>query len=691
EAEGTVAALAAKSDFAGRLRPVSSVAPGPPALTPALVRLGLWMADYYLAPPGLCFRTMLPPAIRGSADPGRDGFARERFVRRVPGAPEPETARQKEILSRLGEEGELLSGFLRAWGVSPETVRKMAAAGLVAIEERVRRRDPLAGRRIAPSSPLELNADQRAALGKIVAALPPGGDPRPVLLHGVTASGKTEVYLQAIAETLRRGYGAIVLVPEISLTPQTIRRFVSRFGAVVAVLHSRLGRGERHDEWRRLRSGEARVAVGPRSALFAPVEKLGLVVVDEEHEPSYKQDETPRYHARDVAAVLARFAGCAAVFGSATPSLESWRNARSGKYALCSMPRRATAFQLPSTTIVDMRAEPARGGAGPGAIFSETLVQAIRRRLECGEQTMLFLNRRGWAPRVGCPACGREETCDNCSVAMTYHRDDGVLRCHVCGAWRPVPARCPDCGEEGYRLAGVGTQRVETAARALFPRAKIDRMDLDVTTRKRSHEEILAAFRAGKTDILVGTQMIAKGLDFPNVTLAGILNADSGLAISDFRAAERTFQLVAQMAGRAGRGGRPGDVIVQTRSPDVPAIRLAAAGDYAAFAEAEMREREELFYPPFTRFCLVTFRGTVREAVEAYAARFADAVGRGDPRWILGDPVPAAVERANGAWRFQITLRGEDSRLLHERLRAAFAALPPPGDIVAAADVDALC
>ena len=707
ETEGTVIALPERSDFSGRLRPVSSVSTGSPALTPALVRLALWMADYYIAPVGLCVRTMLPPTVRGGGKAGGgDGFARELTVAAAEKMPEVEqTRRQAEILSWLAGGEQLLSGFCRTWGVSPETLRRMEREGLVAIRNRVRRRDPLAGRRVAPSSPLPLNAEQRAALEMIVAALPPEptaesgarqcGPARPVLLHGVTASGKTEVYLQAIAETLRRGYGAIVLVPEISLTPQTIRRFVARFGDVVAVLHSQLGPGERHDEWHRLRSGEAKVAVGPRSALFAPVERLGLVVVDEEHEPSYKQDETPRYHARDVAAVRAKFERCALVLGSATPSLESWRNAETGKFAIARMTRRATSFQLPSTTIVDMRVEAAPNSGGlPGGgarlVFSDTLVKAIRTRLDYGEQTMLFLNRRGWAPRVGCPKCGRTETCENCSVAMTYHRDDEVLRCHVCGAWRPVPSVCPDCGEEGYRLAGVGTQRVETIARTLFPKARIERMDLDVTSRKCSHEEILARFRAGKTDILVGTQMIAKGLDFPNVTLAGILNADAGLAVPDFRAAERTFQLVAQMAGRAGRGDRPGDVIVQTWHPDAPAIRLAARENFAEFAAAEIEERRELSYPPFTRFCLVTVKGSAREAVEECAARFADAAGRDDPRWKLGDPVPAPVEKANGVWRFQLTLRSADSVLLHERLRGALSAVQTPGDISISCDVDAL-
>jgi len=734
--EGLVLAVSDRTDFPGALRPVLGAGGGPPPLTPALLELARWMAAYYLAPIELCLRTMLPPAVRDGAD--GDGFARVRVVRaarrdggaggrretagtegtagttgaegrpeqgtfdfsgkrkaaeRKARAPRAEpTARQREILERLGDGEEILAGFCRTWRIAPETIRRMAEDGLVVVEDRVRRRDPLAGRRILPSAPLPLTDEQTAALALVREAIDAPADgpaPRPVLLHGVTASGKTEVFLQAIAAVLERGRGAIVLVPEIALTPQTIRRFVARFGGVVAVLHSRLGAGERHDEWHRIRSGEARVVVGPRSALFAPVERLGLIVVDEEHEPSYKQDETPRYHARDVAVVRARIERCAVVLGSATPSLESWRNAALGKYALATMAHRAADMRMPSVSIVDMREETARAG-GKLPAFSETLVRAIRQRLDDGEQTMLFLNRRGYAPTVSCPACGHAETCDECSVGMSYHIDDGVLRCHVCGAWRPVPRVCPCCGNPDYRFTGVGTQRIEAIARRLFPGASIDRMDLDVTTRKASHEEILSKFRAGKTDILVGTQMIAKGLDFPNVTLAGILNADTGLNLPDFRAAERTFQLIAQMAGRAGRGAKPGDVIVQTLSPDHPAIVRAAREDFAGFAEGELRERQELRYPPFSHFDCVTFRGTDRAAAEGYAVRFAAAIGEGDGEaYVLGEPAPAAIERAKGVWRFQITLRGARPAVLNERLRAALAAVPPPASVGVAIDVDA--
>ena len=724
EIDALVLDVSARSDHPGTLKPVLGAAAGKPWLSAPLIRLARWMSSYYLAPVELCLKIMLPPVVRdGTAE---DGFKRRLVVRRAhdqtpvagrksegrksdkglfdletlrpataPSAAPRPTARQREILERLGDGEENVAGFCKAWNVSPPTLRKMAAAGLVEIFEKVERRDPLAGRRVLPSKPLPLTDEQAAALALVRAACDAPADgppPRPVLIRGVTASGKTEVYLQAIAGELAKGRGAIVLVPEIALTPQTIQRFAARFGNTVAVLHSQLGAGERHDEWARIRSGEARVVVGPRSALFAPVENLGLIVVDEEHEPSYKQDETPRYNARDTAVVRAKFERCAVVLGSATPSLESWRNAKEGKYALATLVRRAVdSAELPRTIVVDMRGEAAKA-EGKLPVFSETLVQAVRRRLELGEQTMLFLNRRGWAPALACPACGHREECGNCSVAMTWHRDDAVLRCHVCGAFRPAPERCPACGSPDYRFGGVGTQRVEDVARRLFPRATVERMDVDVTTRKSSHEEILGRFRAGKTDILVGTQMIAKGLDFPNVTLAGILNADAGLAIPDFRAAERTFQLVAQMAGRTGRGLRPGDVIVQTLSPDEPAIACARTEDFEGFARTELAERRELCYPPFGHFHCATFRSENREAAAAAAARFAAAVGRSD-RYLLGDPAPAAVEKAKGRWRFQVTLRGPDPAVLLERLRAAVAATSAAAErdrVSVSVDVDAI-
>ena len=701
ELDGFVMELSDATAYAGTLKPILGVADGEPLVSPALLRLAKWMAAYYLAPLERCLKFMFPPDVRGGVL--SDGFKRQLTVRAAPAQgrllePAP---KDREVLERLGDGTELLAGFCRAWHFSAARLRRMARDGLVVIEEKIARRNPLAGRTILRTSPLPLTEEQRTALELIrgelahCAALHPDGTaaspaPKPVLLHGVTASGKTEVFLQAIAEVLSKGGGAIVLVPEISLTPQTIRRFVSRFGDTVAVLHSNLSTGERHDEWQRIRSGEARVAVGPRSALFAPVARLGLIVVDEEQEFSYKQEDSPpRYQGRDVAVMRAHLEGCAIVLASATPSLESWHNAQTGKYLLSTLRHRAAAQEMPHTVLADMRAETARAG-GRRPLFSDVLIQEIHRCLDAGEQVMLFLNRRGYAPTISCPACGYTETCENCSVSMTYHRDDQVLRCHLCGAYRPKPKVCPQCGSDQYRESGFGTQRVETIAQRLFPSARIERMDLDVTTRKASHEEILGRFRAGQTDILIGTQMIAKGLDFPNVTLAGILNADISLSVPDFRASERTFQLIAQMAGRVGRGVKPGTVIVQTATPEAPAIELARTENFVAFAQEELQQRAALHYPPYTHFICVTFKGGDAEQTRQYAEAFAKVIGPGGDAFVVGEPGPASIEKAKGLYLYQMTLRGESPRLLLTRLRTAMAACPVPHGLSVAIDVDAL-
>lgn len=628
-------------------------------------------------------------------------------------SPRP-TSRQQEILDRLGDTEQTVKGFCDAWHFSPATIRRMALDGWLVLEEKIDLRNPLEkvakdirDGRILRSKPLPLNEEQALALTAIREELDccpaledrPGAnapkDPeraaKPLLLHGVTASGKTEVFLQAISDVLQRGGGAIVLVPEISLTAQTIRRFASRFGNTIAVLHSQLTDGQRHDEWQRIRNGEARVVIGPRSAIFAPVERLGIIVVDEEQEPSYKQDEVPRYQGRDVGVMRARFEGCPIVLASATPSLESWNNAQSGKYRLLTLRSRAVSQEMPHTVLVDMRSEVVRNG-GKCPLFSETLVQSIQRCLATQEQVMLFLNRRGFAPTVSCPNCGFVAMCDTCSVGMTYHKDDRVMRCHMCGAYREVPEICPNCQERvDFKTTGFGTQRVEEIARKFFPHARIERMDMDVTTRKDSHDEILGRFQRHETDILIGTQMIAKGLDFSNVTLAGILNADTGLNMPDFRASERTFQLIAQMAGRVGRGVKPGNVIVQTFQPEAPAIVRAQTEDYLGFAADELAIRKELRYPPFSHLICVTFRGENEQETASAAELFAAAIGQSpDGAYILGAPAPACIERMKGQWRYQLTLRGEKPLVLFERIRAAIAACPKKTTVMMQVDIDAV-
>jgi len=470
-----------------------------------------------------------------------------------------------------------------------------------------------------------------------------------------------------------------------------MERFRGRFGDTVAVLHSHLSDGERHDEWQRIAAGAARVVVGARSALFAPVRPLGLLVVDEEHEPAYKQDESPRYNARDVAVMRGRREGCAVILGSATPSLESYRNAREGKYRLVELPRRVDGRVMPVVRVVDMRIETEKAGAMH--LLSQDLIEAIRLRLGQAEQTMLFLNRRGYATTVMCPQCGHAETCENCSVKMTYHRHAEHMLCHVCGAVRRVPDRCgnAECAAPSLKMTGIGTQRVEMAVRKIFPKARIVRMDSDTTGGKNSHADILGAFRRGDIDILVGTQMIAKGLDFPNVTLVGVIMADLSLQMPDFRAAERTFQLLTQVSGRAGRGDVPGEVLVQTYTPFHPAVQSARHADFVTFYDQEIDLRKELKYPPFTRLTTVLFKGRDEKAVDVCSRRVADALRGRLPAGVrLTGPAPAPLAKAKGFYRAQFMLWAVAARNYIPVLREVLKSGKPPKGVAISVNVDAL-
>lgn len=697
--EGYVLALAETTDYPGKLKEIREVIGERPWMSEHILKLVSWMASYYMAPIELCLKAVIPAPIRNTAK--GDGFQSRLYIEAL-FSDEDElpyeklTDRQSKLLTALIEQGATpLAAFANTEKTTTTTLRKLEEKGLVKIFEKTERRDPLAGKNFLPSKPLPLTQDQARAkeiISNAIAEACSTGKPapKPILLFGVTASGKTEVFLQAIAEVLAKGKSAIVLVPEISLTPQTIQRFASRFGRITAVLHSKLSDGERHDEWHRIYTGEARVVVGPRSAVFAPVHNLGLIIVDEEHEPSYKQEESPRYNARDIAVMRANYEHAATVLGSATPSLESWQNAKSGKYVMASMPNRASIqMSKPNTIIVDMRLEAIGKSAPP--VFSKELIDAIKRRLTTGEQVMLFLNRRGYAPHVTCPACGHTEECEDCTTGMTYHLDDNRLRCHLCGIEKTCPSICPECGNENYRFTGIGTQRIEKIAEKLFPGAKIQRMDADITARKHSHEEILARFRAREIDILIGTQMITKGLDFPNVSLAGILNADSALHIPDFRAGERTFQLIAQMAGRTGRGIIPGDVYVQTQTPEAPAIKFAATENFEAFAAQELNDRKELDYPPYSRFICITLKSESNDAVCAYAETLAnqlDKIANGRFR-VLG-PAPAPLERIKKYWRHQISIFTNRTNLVLAYLKEIQKVLPPPNGVSIAIDNDAM-
>ncbi len=540
---------------------------------------------------------------------------------------------------------------------------------------------------------LTLNADQEAAWAPIREAVQAGGF-KPFLLYGVTGSGKTEIYLRAIEEVVRQGKEAIVLVPEISLTPQTIERFQGRCGQV-AVLHSNLTDVERGGYWRRVAAGQVQVVVGARSAVFAPTRKLGLIVIDEEHEGSFKQESTPRYHARDVAVMRARLADVPILLGSATPSLESWHNVERGSYTVLSLPNRVENRPLPAVRLVDLRHEPK--GLGKHAAVGPTLEAAMRTALKAGGQVMLLLNRRGFSTHVHCPACGHVATCQHCDLSLTFHRTKAALVCHYCGFETAPLLKCPQCGQSAVRYQGLGTEKLQAEIEDRFPDKVVQRMDSDTMSRPGSHQRVLDAFRDGLIHILLGTQMIAKGLDFPNVTLVGVVNADVGLHLPDFRAAERTFQLLAQVAGRAGRGDRGGLVMIQTFTPDHPAITLAAKHDFDEFAKLELAHRKQHSYPPYQRLARLIVRSEDEPAAAAFADQLAGAfkqavarqAGRpgAAPVRVLG-PAECPVFKLNGFYRFHFQLQSENSGRLHEVLREVLAVAKPPHAVEFQVDVD---
>src|SRR5256886_13766620 len=589
----TVVATLAQSEVEG-IRPIEAVVGDTPVLSEELLGLGNWMSTYYCCPIEAVMRSLLPQVIRRAeigwkkqlfVQPARkiDNEEIEQLRRRAP--------RQAELLEAINRLDAPISAaqLLRKMSLDNQTLRALVKRGFAELREQAVVRDPHGDEQFIATSNLELNEEQVLALNQITEALDSAGSARPILLHGVTGSGKTEIYLQAIQATLARGKTAIVLVPEISLTPQTVERFKSRFAEAqdtVAVLHSHLSEGERHDEWHKIQSGRARIVVGARSAVFAPLENLGLIGVDEAHETSYKQEEAPRYRARDVAVVRAKMEQCVVLLGTATPSLESYHNAVEGKYRLLNLTQRVDDCQMPLMRIVDLRLE--RRKEKVAAILSEKLRAAISARLEKSEQTILFLNRRGFSTSLLCSNCGEARDCPNCSVALTFHRHMARLSCHLCGHTAAVPKKCPACGKDALIYAGFGTEKVESTVSHFFPKATVRRMDADSMTRKEAYRETLRSFRQGKIDILVGIFFIAKGLPLPNPPLPEIINSDLALHLPDFRAGERTFQLLTQVAGRAGRGETAGEVFVQTYTPFSPSIQFARHHDFAGYFQQEL-------------------------------------------------------------------------------------------------------
>jgi primosomal protein N' (replication factor Y) (superfamily II helicase) len=721
-----------------------------PALTPELVTLGLWIADYYLAPVGEVFRAMLPlrsetrraetahlaaegrrklaefesslldesrasveaTLLRYVADEGAVGMEslRRRFrtspqaveqavakkwleisenelargqrkvlsVRLasgpVPGRPAKLSPAARRILEALERQGpaEDHRPLLKAARAGLPDLKRLSENGLLELAE-ARRADLGRSRAAAgfeaQEVPHSLTVPQESALADLGARLE-RDEFSPVLLQGVTASGKTEIYLRLIDQCLARGRTALMLVPEIALTPSVESEFLARFSDQVAVLHSGLSEGERHQEWQRAREGKARVILGTRSAVFAPVANLGVIIVDEEHDASYKQQETPRYHGRDVAVVRARLEQALIVLGSATPSLESASNAREGKYHLLKLEERIAGRSLASVEIVDMREEFRQTLSN--VPISRRLQEEIQSQLRSGAQTMILLNRRGYAWFVLCRSCGESQRCVNCSISLTYHRREHRQICHYCGYSAPVPARCPTCGSEHLHFVGEGTEKLEAKFTEMFPEARVARLDRDVASRPEHFARILADFRAGKINILVGTQMIAKGHDFPGVTLVGVVSVDAGLGLPDFRSAERTFQLLTQAAGRAGRGDAPGRVLVQTFYPEHYAVRMAAEQNYDAFYAKEMRFRRVMHYPPVTALANIVAQDVTLERAAHTAqaiGRFFESLGVESRALRMLGPSPAPLARIKRRHRIQFLIKSESRARLNGILR----------------------
>ncbi|RXK56192.1 primosomal protein N' [Oleiharenicola lentus] len=680
-----------------KLKTVSGLLQDYPALTPDLLTLAKWMHGYYAARMESVLEAMIPGAVR-------DG-TRLKQEKYLSAAHKPTTEELAALRKKAPQQSRLMeflahqfqpakkSLLLSRLAVTAAVVNALVKRGWVREEvrhvERVAYADQWATGEVVATQPPKLNEEQATIVTSVGASLDKGKF-AVHLLHGVTGSGKTEVYLHAVERVLAAGGSAIYLVPEVALTPQTVARLRGRFEAAghrTVVWHSHLSEGERLDGWTALASGQARVVVGARSAVFAPVRDLRLIVVDEEHEPAYKQDETPRYHGRDVAVYRAKLANATCLLGSATPSLESFSNVRNGRYRLDVLTKRVDDKQLPDFQIVDMRIEVMRTR---GLVtLSRLLVNHMQARFERKEQTILFINRRGYSSSMQCRKCGHVEECPHCSVAMTYHRADETLKCHLCGHERGAPAVCPSCAAPDIRWRGLGTQRVEEAVRRVLPRARLERVDTDTMAKRHRFREILSDFRTGKIDVLIGTQMIGKGLDFPNVTLVGLVDADLSMHVPDFRANERTFQLLVQVAGRAGRGDRAGEVVVQTFTPKADAVQFAKNADFNGFAEAELHVRHRFQYPPYRHLIHHLFRGPNPEKIKFFAEHWAKEVEKALGNTVeLRGPTPSPIEKVKDEYRYQIWYFCASAAKVVPALVKLQATVKWPEDVFQVLDVD---
>ena len=661
------------------VKPIANILSEETLIPKDLFELSLWVARYYCAPLRDLFRIILPPGVRKGMAPKQQLFVMRAKTREEIRKYCIEIRERSPAQSRILDEmllikkGILLTKLLEDTNCSKSAVDSLVKKGFLLVDIVRIDRSPLTNEEYFMTRHKKLNEEQSSALEKIVSSLERSSY-ETHLLYGITGSGKTEVYLQAIDKALKMNKGAIMLVPEISLTAQTIARFRSRFAEKIAILHHRLSQGERNDEWHQIRSGKAKIVIGARSAIFSPVVNLGLIIVDEEHEQTYKQNEqSPCYHARDVAVMRGKLTNSTVILGSATPSLESYYNAQRGKYTLSVLNQRAEIASLPKVTVIDMRKEYEK--AKGFTTFSESLLTGIQNRQKIGEQTILFLNRRGYHTVLLCQECQHTFKCNHCDASMTFHLGDNCLACHLCHKQiAPPPKECPNCkGEKPLKFRGIGTEQVERAIHAIFPDIRTIRLDADTTKHKGSHQKLLKEFGSGKADVLIGTQMIAKGLHFPEVTLVGVLNTDSALNIPDFRASETAFQLITQVAGRSGRGMIPGEVIIQTSLPDNDTIKFASMQDYLGFYKEEIHIRELFHYPPFSQLAKILFTGKNEEETKKYAEKMRMALIQKLPSQFEFNPVvPCGYTKVKDQYRFQFLLKGPNMFFLNEALKLIF-------------------
>lgn len=671
-AKGVIVSLKEKSLFA-KLKPITRLLNEEPLISKELFELAHWISKYYVVPVSKVLKSLLPPALRDE----KGKHKTQSFIKPLISQNEmrdlcenlrtksPSQARVLDLLLQ-NFKGLLLTQILEGAKVSASPIQTLCKQGVLQLQEMRIDRSPLFACEFFPTLPKKLSSEQQETLNAILSEC---NSFKTHLIHGVTGSGKTEIYLQAIDHVLKQGKGVIYLVPEIALTSQTIERFKGRFGTQqIAILHHRLSQGERFDSWHKIRTGEAKIVIGARSAIFSPVKHLGMIIVDEEHEPSYKQsDETPKYHARDVAVLRGKFANCPVILGSATPCLESYYNAMSGKYVLHTLKQRANHAKLPTIELVNMQREfeIAKGFT----LFSQKLLDGIKQRIQRGEQTLLFLNRRGYHTAAYCPLCSHVIECPHCDLSLTYHVDK-TLSCHLCDYRREPPRTCPNCHAEGaLKFKGAGTEMVEKALHALFPTIRTLRLDADTTKHKGSHERLFKEFRSGKADVLIGTQMIAKGLHFPLVTLVGVLGVDGGLHIPDFRASEQIFQLLIQVAGRCGRGELPGEVLIQTHLMEHPTIQWAIKQDYEAFYAEEIKVRELFTFPPFTHLVKFSFSGEDEEQTKECAEQFREQLVRQFSNEVEIYPVVACgYTKIKDRYRFQCILKVKQIQKILKKL-----------------------